>query len=310
MATESITSHEFDDASLRGTIMKMWRHRNGMQAKRWEKQGFKKMTTKKPFEEFSRMSGIGPAPIKEQNAQTKIDVPKQGETKRVNVTARAVMIPISEEMQRFLSRGQISPRQVLKPTEMVNDSVHIAMETDAADIFANAFDTTNAPGPDLVSLVNDSHRLIKGGTDSNYIGPVSFDQASLEAAAVQSRKFLDDVGIPVGVGDGERILALPEDYVEEAERILMSTLQSDNANNAINVLKNKRYRIEGNPHFASSSNWFVVHPQIDGCLIMLVETEPRVDDFGDDKTGTRFFRAYVMYGVDFYEWRGIQGSDI
>lgn len=310
MATAGVTTTQFDDAAIRGTVKDAFVATYKETTPLWKSTlGFEEEETNRPFEEWTSFTEIGLAARKEQLQQVAIDVPKQNYTKRINVIAYAIMVPASEEAIRFLKAGTGPLRTVVQPAQMAARSMKQTNEVLASDVYGNAF-SSSFTGMDGVALVSASHKLGRGGTDSNYIGTVSLSQSGIEAAMVQSRSFKDDVGLPVGIMDGKRILVIPPAYEFEAERILTSTLQSNTANNAINTLKDKNISPQVNRYLPSSTNWFIRNMGEKQCLIALFETKPNLDDFGDDKTMTKYFRAYEMCAFDFgLNWRGIQGSD-
>lgn len=308
MATFGVTSHQFDDAAIRGTVKSAFRHKYDESTPLWKACGFEEDSTNSPFEEYTSFTGIGLAPRREQGQQVAIDVPKQNYTKRVNVLNYAIMVPVTQEALRFFKRGKMPMRTFIKPSEMVAESLAQTCEILASDVFGNAFDT-NFTGVDAQPLVSASHKLGRSGTASNFIGTVSLSQEGIEAALIQGRKMPDDVGLPVGVGSGEKLILTNEDLSFDIERILDSTLQSDTANNTKNVLKGKGLKAVQNRYLPSTSNWFIINTSIKDGLIALFETKPEMNDFGDDKTHTMYFEGYMMVAFDWFEWRRVQGSN-
>lgn len=308
MATYGVTTFQFDDATIRGTLKETFRTRYQEGTPIWQKCGFKKETTDSPFEEMSDFSGLGLAPRKEQFEQIAIDVPKQNYTKRINVLQYAIMVPVSEEALRFLRKGKSNIKQFLKPSQMVADSIKVTNEILAADVFGNAFSSTLGLGPDGQPLVSASHKLGRGGTASNSLGAVSLSQTGLEAALIVDAKIPDDAGIPVGNPEGRKIIVINEDEKFNAKRILSSALQSDNNLNAENALKDVDLMPQANRFLSSTSNWFMVNTQVESCLICLVEQEADLREHGDDKRYAMYFSAYESIAFDWFNWRGCIGS--
>jgi hypothetical protein len=311
MGTNGLTTHQFDDAFIRGSIKSAFRVAIDESTPLWKACGFEELETDKPWEEFSSFSGIGPAPRREEFQQIAIDTPKQNYTQRVNLHEYAIAIPVSDTALRFLKRGKTPIRAALKPSKMAAESIQVTNELLASDVFGNAFDTTNFTGMDGQPLVSASHKLGKSSaTASNKIGTVAFSQSALEAAGVQARKFPDDVNLPVGVKKGQKpLIVAQEDLDDEIDRVLNSTLQSNTANNAINTVKGK-YDKATNRYLPSTTNWFVVHRAEEDGLYAIFETMPTMKEFGDDKVHAMYFEAYQMVGFDFgLNWRRVQGSD-
>ncbi len=311
MATNGISSHQWTDAVINGTIKSSFLKRINSKKPYWKRSGFEQSSTKKPFEEFTSFTGIGVASRKEEFQPVGLDAPKQNYTRRVNMTVFAQAIQISEEAERYLKNGTMSGKEFLKPAVMVADSMTQTNELLASDVFGNAFDATNYPGSDGVALISASHKLGRGGTASNYLGRVSFSQSSIEAALIQADRFPDDVGLQVGVMQGKRKLLLPPEYRFEAKRILNSTQQSDTANNAINALQGEDLTYEVNPYLPSTTSWYVINEGEEDGLYAIFETEPMAKQFTDDKTHSSFHEGYENVGFDFgLNWRRLQGSDL
>lgn len=309
MATMALTSHQFDDAAMRGTIKSAFRKKYEESKPLWKNMGFEEETTTRPWEEYTSYTGLGLAPRKEENQQVVIDTPKQNYTRRITVFEYALMMAMSEAMDRFIKRGTVAVRQYIRPAEMIAEALKQTNEVLAADIFGNAFSAAFT-GADGVSLVSASHKLGMGGTASNYIGLASFSQSSLETALIQGDRFVDDRGLQVGVADGKRILVIPPEYRMEAKRILKSTHESNNNTNAINVLHDEQLDPQPNRYLPSFTNWFIVNTGEKDGLIALTETETEMRSFKDDKTHTKYFQGYMMRGFDFgLNWRRVQGSD-
>lgn len=309
MATSGLTTHQMDDAAMRGTIKSAFRVKYKESTPKWKSMGFEEESTVRPWEEYTSFTGIGLAPRKEENQQVAIDVPKQNYTRRINVYEYAIMIPVSEAMDRFIKRGVVSIREYIKPSEMTAESMKQTNEVLAVDIFGNAFNSAYS-GSDGVALVSTAHKLGRGGTASNYIGVASFSQSSIEAAVIQGDRFLDDVGLQVGVKDGKRKLIIPVEYRMEARRILKSEKQSNNNTNAINALIDEDLDVVSNRYLPSTTNWFMVNAGETDGLHCNTETEAEMRSFKDDKTHTKYFQAYQMKGFDFgLNWRRVQGSD-
>lgn len=309
MATTGFTTSGLDDAALRANLRGVFNF--GLERETlWQKSGFKEDSTEKPFEEYSSVSGLGYAERKNEFEAPIMDVPKQNYTKRVNVVAYAKVTGISAEAKRFIQRGSIPMREVFKLPKMVLNSLNALNDVMATDVFGNAFSSTLGLGPDGQPLCSASHVLGRGGTGSNTLEAVSLSQASLEAAIIQSDRFTDEAGIPVGLPAGSaQMLLLPPDLGFEADRIINSALQSDTANNAKNTLKG-RFTVQTNRMLPSSTNWFIVNKGVDDSLIALFETKPKLNEFSDDKVGAMYFQAYQMCAFDWFNWRGVQGSSV
>jgi len=312
MATSFISSKQWDDAVLRGSVKRAFYATKEENKPYFDMLGFEEDTTQDPFDEFTSRSGIGLARRKEEGGQVKIDVPKQNYTIRVNQVAYAIMVPISEEAIRFMKRGRVKPKNFFKPTEDVAISMTQTQDVLAHDIFGNAFDSTFSQSQgDGQPLISTTHKLGKGGTASNHLGAAGFSQTSLEAACIQADRFPDEGGLPIGVKRGKRLIVMPPEYRFEAKEILTSTQRSDTANNATNAIKDEGFEIAVSPLLPSATNWFVVNTGEKEGLYYIAETPPKMRDFGDDKVHVMYFQGYMMIAFAFgLNWRRVQGSNV
>lgn len=311
MATTGFTPSQLTDAAIRSTLNGAFSFGLDSVDKCAKECGFDEQMTDKPFEEYSAFGSIGLPRRRQDFDKHHSDRPAQLYTKRINVVEHSIQIPVSEFAWRVLQRLDKSDvANAIKPMKHVGRSMTLGMELACADVFGNAF-STGVTNPDGQPLVSTSHVLGSGGTDSNHLGTASFTQTSIEAGLIQYAKLKDERGIQIGGGGGPTKLVLPVDYKFYAKRILESEKQSDNANNAINAIKGEGLSTVFNVYLPSSSNWFMVHPKQEDCLILLVETKPKMTKYGDDSVDGIYFKGYCNYAADFgLNWRGIQGSNI
>lgn len=311
MSTQFLSTSSMSDAAIQGTVKKAFRTSIEKNEMLWKKSlGFEEMETDKPFEEFENWAGIGVASQRQEGERFRTDVPKQGFRTRINQLFYGIMIPISEQTWKYVKRGHKNIREVMKPAEMVAESMATCNELLASDIYGNAFSATAQPHADGVALISASHVLIRGGTDSNYLGAVSFSQSSLEAAIIQADRFKEDTGLQRGVKTGKRTLVLPNEYQFEAKRILESTGQHNTANNAINALKDEGLVVAKNRYLPSTTNWFIRHSGEENCLLAIFGEKPQIKEFGDNQVHIKYFQCFqeCAFGIGL-NWRGLQGSD-
>lgn len=308
MAVQGFSYTALSDAAIKGTARDTFIARSKTTLKRWKSCGIKEVKATGPYEEDIGFVDIGLPTRKEEFGQVSIDSMRQGYTRRFNMVAYAQACPISEEAIRYLKNNKISGKELLKPVTAAANSMDKYIEIKASDLFGNAFDT-NFVGEDAVPLVSTAHVLGRGGTFSNHLGAVGFSQSSIEASLIQSGRFPDDLGLPIGIEPGKQKFIIPLEYQFDAREILNSTQRSDTANNAINALKEDNLTYQVNEWLPSSTNWFKVNESQD-TLFGFFETKPALNEYADDKTGTMYFRVYANFTFDFgLNPRGVQGSN-
>lgn len=264
--------------------------------------GFNEVNSDDAYEEMVEYAGFGPAPAKEEAATMAVDVVSQGYTKRITQTAYAVMMPVSEEAIRFRKY-----KEAIDGAASIAESLRLRVEYLVADLFANAFDSTNFAGPDSVSLCNTAHKLIRGGTYSNMPATnASLSETALETIITLTRKMPGSHGYPVGVKP-ERLIG-PPDLEWEAMRILKSDKQNDTMNNATNTMKGVM-TWKGNRFMASTTNWFVGTSAKKG-LYIIWTMKPEFREYDVNAQRAHVYDGYQMLGVDFVDPRSLIGVNI
>lgn len=265
--------------------------------------GFNEVNSEDAYEEMVEYAGFGPAPVKEEAATMAVDVVQQGYTKRITQVAYAVMMPVSEEAIRFKKY-----KEAIDGAASIAESLRLRVEYLVADLFANAFDSTNFAGPDGVSLCNTAHKLIRGGTYANAPAtPASLSETALETIITLCRKMPGSHGYPVGV-QPMRVIG-PPDLEWEAKRILRSDKQNDTMNNAINTMKDVGLTWKGNRFMASTTNWFVGTSAKKG-LYIIWSSKAEFRDYDVNAQRAHVYDGYQMVGVDFVDPRSLIGVNI
>ena len=150
----------------------------------YKNMGFNEINSEDAYEEMAEYAGFGPAPVKAELAEMAVDVVQQGYIKRVIQIAYAIMMPVSEEAIRFNKY-----KEAIDGAGSIAESLRLRVEYLCADLFANAFDSTNYAGPDGLSLCNTAHKLIRGGTYSNRMATdASLSETALETIITMCRK--------------------------------------------------------------------------------------------------------------------------
>jgi len=291
------------DASLKETLLFAFKTASEGTPE-YKGMGFKEVNSNDFYEEMTEYAGFGPAPAKDQLASMAVDVVMQGYTKRINQIAYAIMMPVSEEAIRFAKYDE-----AIDGAASIAESLRLRVEYLVADVFGNAFDSTNFAGPDGVSLCNTAHKLIRGGTYSNQLATAaSLSETALETIVTMCRKIPGSHGHPVGLFP-EQVIG-PVDLEWEATRILASSQQNDTMNNAINALKsNTKLKWKGNRFMSSTTNWFVDTSVKKGGYIIWT-SKPDFREYGINAQRAKVFDGYQMLGVDVVDPRAYIGSNI
>jgi hypothetical protein len=267
------------------------------------KQVFKTETSDKSYEEVVESSGFGLAPVKSEGTAISYDSHTQGPTTRyTNVVYGLGYIVTREEIEdnkyAEVSKGR---------SRALGRSMRQTQEVVMANIFNRAFDS-NYVGGDGVEMISLVHPTVNGTQSNELTTPADLSQAAIEDLAIQIMNATDTRGLRVALMP-RQLLVSPSDAFN-AERILKSTLQSDNAENAINAIKSRGVFPDGAMvwHYLTDTDaWFIKTDLTSG----LKHFERRALEFGKDNdfdTENAKAKATMRFAGGWDEWRSVYGS--
>lgn len=184
-------------------------------------------------------------------------------------------------------------------------------ETLAGNFYNLAFTATGADGQIYLSA---AHPNPNGSTFSN-VPTVGADisEVALEQALIDIKRFKDPAGTLINM-QGQSII-IPPELEFDLGRIMKSVLQSDSANNNVNVLKANGSFPKGyivNPYLTSAKAWFVRTDMMEGkglvCFDRIaadVENDNAFDN-GNAKFKVRFRKSFTA--ADPRAWYGSAGA--
>jgi len=176
------------------------------------------------------------------------------------------------------------------------------------NILNRAFNTSYNYG-DTTSLVSTSHTTNYGNQSNRLAVDADISETSLENLIIQIQQAQDNVGNQIGLMP--RALVVPPSLMMEAERIVGSQLQNDTANNAINVIKAKRYvqEILVSPYLTDTDAFFLTTDVSEGkgfvhfdAIALHSAEEPLIDGFGTK------VKMAETYSATCFDWRAVYGS--
>jgi len=259
----------------------------------------------KAYEEDVQITGFGLAPVKPQGQALSYDSEVQGPVTRYTHIAYALGYIVTYEELRDNLYEQVSMRRAKANAFSINQTI----ENVAAFLYNNAFSTTYFTTGDGVALVSTAHVNTTGGTYSNELSPsADLSEAALEDMCIQIMGTQSDRGLLISIMPES--LHIPRQEWFNANRILKSVLQSDTANNNINVLKATNAFPKGikmNHFFTSSSYWFVRTNCPNG-MQMFWRDRPEFDQDNDFDTKNAKAATYMRFSVGCTDPRGIFAS--
>ncbi len=259
----------------------------------------------KAYEEDVQITGFGLAPIKPQGQSLSYDSEVQGPVTRYTHIAYALGYIVTYEELKDNLYEQVSMRRAKANAFSINQTI----ENVAAFLYNNAFSPTYFTTGDGVALVSTAHVNTTGGTYSNELSPsADLSEAALEDMCIQIMGTQSDRGLLISLM--QESLHIPRQEWFNANRILKSVLQSDTANNNINVLKATNAFPKGikmNHFFTSSSYWFVRTNCPNG-MQMFWRDRPEFDQDNDFDTKNAKAATYMRFSVGCTDPRGIFAS--
>ena len=263
-------------------------------------------SSQKAYEQGVQVTPFGLAPIKGQGAPVTYDSEVQGPVNTYQHIAYALgYIVTFEELEDNLYK-EVATRRAAGNAFSMQQTV----ENVGAFLYNNAFVTTYFTTGDGAALVSTAHVNTLGGTYSNALSPAAdLSEASLEDLTIQIMGTQNDSGLLINIMPRSLHIARQEWY--NANRILKSVLQSNTANNNINVLKATNVFPEGikmNHYFTAAHAWFIRTNCPDG-MTMFWRDEPMFDQDNDFPTKNALAASYMRFSVGNTDPLGIFGSN-
>lgn len=260
----------------------------------------------KAYEQGVQVTPFGLAPVKSQGASVTYDSEVQGPVNTYQHIAYALGYIVTYEEMRDNLYKEVATRRAAGNAFSMQQTV----ENVAAFLYNNAFSTTYFTTGDGVALCSTAHVNTLGGTYSNVLSPAAdLSEASLEDLTVQIMGTQNDSGLLINIMPKSLHIARQEWY--NANRILKSVLQSNTANNNINVLKATNVFPEGikmNHYFTAAHAWFIRTNCPDG-MTMFWRDRPMFDQDNDFPTKNALAASYMRFSVGCTDPRGIFGSN-
>lgn len=262
--------------------------------------------SERAYEEDVGLTGFGLAPIKPEGDSGTYDSELQGYISRYTHLAYSLGYIVTYEELKDNLYMQVAPNRAKANAFSMRQTI----ETVAAFLYNNAFVSTFFTTGDGVALCSASHVRVSGGTYSNVLTPsADLSETSLEDISIQVMNTLNDRGLNISLMCESLHVSTAEWF--NANRIMKSVLQSDSANNNINVLKATNAFPKGikmNHYFTSPGSWFVRTNCPEG-MKMYWRERPSLEMDNDFDTKNAKALSYMRASVGCTDPRGIFGSN-
>jgi len=256
------------------------------------------------FEEETKLSGFGAAPVKDEGSAISYDNAQEAWTARYNHETIAMGFSITEEAIEDNLYDSLSSRY----TKALARAMAYTKQVKAAAILNNAFDSSYTYG-DGKELCATDHPLVSGGTNSNELAtPADLNETSLEASIIQIAGWTDERGLLIAAKPSK--LVVPPDLQFVADRLMETEGRVGTADNDINALRNMGAIPGGytvNHYLTDTNAWFLL-TDIPNGLKHFVRTPMSTSMDADFDTGNSRYKARERYSFGVSDPLGIFGS--
>jgi hypothetical protein len=268
------------------------------------KEIYETETSERSFEEETKLSGFSAAPVKNEGSAIAYDNAQEAWTARYNHETIALGFSLTEEAIEDNLYDSLSARY----TKGLARAMAYTKQVKAAAVLNNAFNSAYTGG-DGVSLLNASHPLVNGGTNSNAPSTAAdLNETALENAVIQIAAWTDERGLLIAAKP--RKLVVPPALQFVATRLLETELRVGTNNNDINAVKNNGSVPEGYTinHFLTATNAWFLTTDVPNGLKHFVRTPLQNSMDGDFDTGNVRYKSRERYSFGWSDPLGIYGS--
>lgn len=261
-------------------------------------------TSDRSFEEETKLSGFGAAPVKTEGNGIVYDTAQEAWTTRYQHETIAMGFAITEEAVEDNLYDKLSSRY----TKALARSMAYTKQVKAAAILNNATNSSYTYG-DGVALLSTAHPLVSGGTNANRPSTgVDLNETSLEAAVIAIAAWTDERGLLLAAKPKK--LILPPALVFVATRLLETEKRVGTTDNDVNALKSNGSIPGGytvNHWLTDTNQWFLTTDVPNG-LKMFVRAPMTTKMDGDFDTGNVRYKARERYSFGVSDPLAIYGS--
>lgn len=264
---------------------------------------FDKDSSDKAYEEDVESTSFGLAPVKAEGTAITYDDHNQTNVAKYVHTTYGLGYKVTMEELADSKYEYVSKRR----SEMLAYSMRQTKEIVGANIYNRAFNS-NFTGADGKELLATDHPTRAGNQSNELATPADFSEASLEDLLIQIRQAKNSRGLRIQL-IGQKLI-IPNDLMFEAQRVLMSELQSGTANNDTNALRRMGLLPEGIEvnDYLTDSDAFFIRTDAPAGLTMFQRMAIEFDKDNDFDTKNACASAVERYSFGWSDWRGLFGS--
>ena len=265
---------------------------------------FETESSDRSFEEETKLSGFGAAPVKNEGASIAYDNAQEAFTARYEHQTIAMGFSITEEAMEDNLYVSVAQRY----TKALARAFANTKQVKGANVLNNAFNASYTGG-DGKRLCATDHPLVTGGSNSNRpTTGADLNETSLEAAIIQIAGWTDERGLLIAAKP--RKLIVPPALMFVAERLLKSVLRTSTADNDINAIYNLSSVPEGYTvnHWLTDTNAWFMKTDVPNGLKMFERVNLKTSAEGDFETGNMRYKGRERYSLGWSDPLGLYGS--
>lgn len=281
----------------------------GLEYKKYEQEHkhlFEDDKSDRSFEEETKLSGFGAAPVKAEGSSIAYDNAQEAWTARYTHETIAMGFSLTEEAVEDNLYGSLSARY----TKALARAMAYTKQVKAAAIFNQGFTGAGNPtyGDGKVLFATD-HPLVSGGVNSNTLAtPADLSETSLEASIIQIGAWTDERGLLIAARPKK--LCIPSALQFVATRILETEMRVGTADNDINAIRTNGAIPDGygvNHYFTDPNAWFLTTDCPDG-LKHFTRTALSTSMDSDFDSGNARYKSRERYSFGVSDPLGVFGS--
>lgn len=262
----------------------------------------KMVTMDGAYQREGELVGFGAMQEVGQGQVVPYDQMMQGNEKTIYPSKFKLAFAVTEEMWDDDMTGHIK-----KAFAELGKSAALTKDLKFWDIFNSGFVTTKRTGIDGAALFANHTLFGTGGTYANYASSAgSLNMTSLQAAMNRFEKTQNDRGIVMPMKP--KLLIVGPENRFQAETLLKSEYNPENANMQVNTVANKGLSYFVCHYLTSTTAWFLVGDKADHDLRFITRKPLALKRYDDNPTGNTIFQASMRIQTTFVRWRGTDGN--
>ena len=268
------------------------------------KELYETESSERSFEEETKLSGFGAAPVKNEGSSIAFDNAQEAFTARYTHETIALGFSITEEAVEDNLYDSLSARY----TKSLARAMAYTKQVKAAAVINNGFNQTYVGG-DGQSLFSTTHNLVSGGTNSNTPStPADLNETSLENAVIQIAAWTDERDLLIAAKPKKLIVPPALQFV--ATRLLETELRVGTTDNDINAIKNNGNIPEGYTinHFLTDANGWYLTTDVPNGMKHFIRVPLQNSMDGDFDTGNVRYKSRERYSFGWSDPLGMYGS--